>query len=138
MTVRSVEKRCSMLMSFTKLELTRVNSHGSKFSLSYIACQEIFESQLLVYRKEPLVLVRNNSGLRQKRQSFDLDELLGSSTSWPPVTSPGQNFGEDDRETGLGEWVDKVMVNKQEAHGVHNPLGRWDADDGHMSDVFWG
>ncbi|CAL5425937.1 unnamed protein product [Camellia sinensis] len=80
--------------------------------------------------------VRNNSGLRQKRQSFDLDELLGSSSPWPPVTSPGQNYGEDDRETGLGEWVDKVMVNKQEAHGVHNPLGHWEADNGHMSDVF--
>ncbi|GMP87553.1 hypothetical protein CsSME_00039878 [Camellia sinensis var. sinensis] len=80
--------------------------------------------------------VQNNSGLRQKRQSFDLDELLGSSSPWSPVTSPGQNYGEDDRETGLGEWVDKVMVNKQEANGVHNPLGHWEADNGHMSDVF--
>ena len=74
--------------------------------------------------------------MRQKRQSFDLDELLGSSSPLPPVTSPVQNYGEDDRETGLGEWVDKVMVNKQEAHGVHNPLGHWEADNGHMSDVF--
>ncbi|CAL5423415.1 unnamed protein product [Camellia sinensis] len=87
-------------------------------------------------RRKPMGDVRNYSGLRQKRQSFDLDELLGSSSPWPPVTSPGQNYGEDDRETGLGEWVDKVMVNKQEAHGVHKPSGHWEADNGHMSDVF--
>lgn len=63
----------------------------------------------------------NNLALRQKRQSFDLDELLGNSSPWPPVSSPGQNYGEDDREAGTGEWVDKVMVNRQEAsfHKAH-------------------
>lgn len=82
---------------------------------------------------------RNSSALRQKRQqsSFDLDEILANSPPWPPVKSPGQNYGEDDKEMGSGEWVDKVMVNKQEVNRVENPLGCWGADNGNLSDVFY-
>ncbi|KAH7838800.1 hypothetical protein Vadar_031319 [Vaccinium darrowii] len=80
----------------------------------------------------------DNLALRQKRQSFDLDELLGNSSPWPPVSSPGQNYGEEDKVAGSGEWVDKVMVNKQEAlNGVHNPLGHWATDNGLVSDAFY-
>ncbi|XP_057483379.1 kinesin-like protein KIN-14I isoform X2 [Actinidia eriantha] len=94
-------------------------------------------------RRKPMedvgnIEVQNNLALRQKRQSFDLDELLGNSPPWPPISSPAENFIEDDKETGSGEWVDKVMVNKQDAlRGVHNPLGQWGADNGNMSDVFY-
>lgn len=65
--------------------------------------------------------------MRQKRQSFDLDELLANSPPWPPVISPNKTYGEDEKEMGSGEWVDKVMVNKQDA--MNNPLGCWDASD---------
>ncbi|KAF2304724.1 hypothetical protein GH714_037717 [Hevea brasiliensis] len=34
--------------------------------------------------------VHTNSALRQKRQSFDLDELLANSPPWPPVISPNK------------------------------------------------
>ncbi|KAM7521441.1 hypothetical protein LguiA_011343 [Lonicera macranthoides] len=82
--------------------------------------------------------VRNNSASRQKRQSFDLDELLGNSPPWPPVSSPGQTYGEDDKDTGSGEWVDKVMVNRQDAlRRAENSLGCWETNNGHMSDVFY-
>ncbi|XP_059659585.1 kinesin-like protein KIN-14I isoform X2 [Cornus florida] len=82
--------------------------------------------------------VRNNSTLRQKMKSFDLDELLGNSPPWPPVSNTDQIYGEDDKEMGSGEWVDKVMVNKQDAlRGNGNPLGCWEADNGHMSDIFY-
>ncbi|KAI3668302.1 hypothetical protein L6452_43379 [Arctium lappa] len=62
--------------------------------------------------------VRKKNGSRQRTQSFDLDDLLGNSPPWPPVSSPG----EDDREIGPGDWVDKVMVNKQDG-------GRWEAEN---------
>lgn len=55
------------------------------------------------------------SRLRQKTQSFDLDELLANSPPWPPVSSPGETYLEDDRDMISGEWIDKVMVNKQDA-----------------------
>lgn len=79
----------------------------------------------------------NSSVLRQKTQSFDLDELLANSPPWPPVNSHGQNYGEEDKEVGSAEWVDKVMVNKQDVNRVENPLGCWAADNGDLADVFY-
>ncbi|XP_030947195.1 kinesin-like protein KIN-14I [Quercus lobata] len=81
--------------------------------------------------------LRSNSASRQKTQSFDLDELLANSPPWPPVNGHGQNYREDDREMGSGEWVDKVMVNKHDVSRVENPLGSWAADNGDLSDVFY-
>ncbi|KAH9730626.1 kinesin-like protein KIN-14I [Citrus sinensis] len=82
--------------------------------------------------------VQTNSALRQKKQSFDLDELLANSPPWPPVISPGQHYGDDEKETGSGEWVDKVMVNKQDVvNRVENSLGCWETDNGHSPDVFY-
>lgn len=54
------------------------------------------------------------------------------------MSSPGQTYGEDDKDIGSGEWVDKVMVNKQDAlRRAENSLGCWETDNGHMSDVFY-
>ncbi|KAL0459726.1 UNVERIFIED_CONTAM: Kinesin-like protein KIN-14F [Sesamum latifolium] len=75
--------------------------------------------------------VHTNPSLRQKKQSLDLDELLGNSPTWPPVSSPCPNSGDDDREVGSGDWVDKLMVNKQDPIEVENNLGY-----GNISDVF--
>ncbi|KAI3460781.1 hypothetical protein Pfo_017444 [Paulownia fortunei] len=82
--------------------------------------------------------VHRNSALRQKRQSLDLDELLGNPPTWPPISSPCQNNGDDDREVSSGEWVDKLMVNRQDpVFGVENPLGSWDPNNGNISDVIY-
>ncbi|WJZ90408.1 hypothetical protein VitviT2T_009554 [Vitis vinifera] len=43
---------------------------------------------------------RGNSMMRQKKQSFDLEELLGNSPPWPPVSSSVQNYVEDDKDMG--------------------------------------
>ncbi|KAL0420077.1 UNVERIFIED_CONTAM: Kinesin-like protein KIN-14I [Sesamum radiatum] len=75
--------------------------------------------------------VHTNPSLRQKKQSLDLDELLGNSPTWPPVSSPCPNSGDDDREVGSGDWVDKLMVNKQDPVQVENNLGY-----SNISDVF--
>ncbi|XP_075093994.1 kinesin-like protein KIN-14I [Nicotiana tabacum] len=82
--------------------------------------------------------VFSNSEFRQKTQSFDLDELLGNSPSWPPVDSPCENYVGYDKDMGTGEWVDKVMVNKQDSikiNGVGKPFGCWESEKG-MCDVF--
>lgn len=81
--------------------------------------------------------IHSKPTLRQKTQSFDFDEISGNSPPWPPVGGPGQHYGEDDKETGSGEWVDKVMVNKQDVSKTENPLGCWEADNGHLSDVYY-
>ncbi|CAK7348358.1 unnamed protein product [Dovyalis caffra] len=80
----------------------------------------------------------HKSTMRQKRQSFDLDEILANSPPWPPVISPSQNYGEDEKEMGSGEWVDKVMVNKQDAvNRVEKSLGCWEAENGNLPDAFY-
>lgn len=75
--------------------------------------------------------------MRQKTHSLDFDEISTNSPPWPPVKSPGQNYGEDDKEIGSGEWVDKVMVNKQDVSKTVGLLGGWEADNGHLSEVFY-
>ncbi|CAL5208873.1 unnamed protein product [Lathyrus oleraceus] len=92
--------------------------------------------------RQPMVDVGNlalqsNTILRQKSQSFDFDEILTNSPSWPPVNSLVQNCLEDDKETGTGEWVDKVMVNKLDVNKTGNMLGCWEADNGNLSEEFY-
>ncbi|GER34693.1 kinesin-like protein [Striga asiatica] len=58
--------------------------------------------------------VNRHTAMRQKRQSLDLDELLGNTPTWPPITSPCKTNLDDDREITSGDWVDKLMVNKLE------------------------
>ncbi|XP_050364601.1 kinesin-like protein KIN-14I [Argentina anserina] len=81
--------------------------------------------------------LQNNSAPRQKRQNFEVDELLANSPPWPPVKSPGQNHGDEEKDMGSGDWVDKVMVNKQEVRRSGNPLGGWEADNENLSDTFY-
>ncbi|KAL3644745.1 Kinesin-like protein KIN-14I [Castilleja foliolosa] len=69
--------------------------------------------------------VRSDSPLRQKKPTMDLDELLGNSPTWPPFSNHDQKNVDDDREVGPGEWVDKLMVNKQDPNGVESPLMSW-------------
>ncbi|KAL8531035.1 hypothetical protein ACS0TY_007882 [Phlomoides rotata] len=80
--------------------------------------------------------VHENSAMRLKKQCLDLDELLGNSPTWPPFSNGYQNHGDDDREPGSGEWVDKLMVNKQDPVGVENPPVYWGPNNANISDVF--
>ncbi|KAK8611873.1 hypothetical protein V6N13_131911 [Hibiscus sabdariffa] len=79
------------------------------------------------------IKVRTNTTLKQENQIFALDELLVNSPPWPPVISPTPNFQDDEKELSSGEWVDKVMVNKQD----DNSLGCWEVENGKLSDVFF-
>ncbi|XP_021763238.1 kinesin-like protein KIN-14I [Chenopodium quinoa] len=82
--------------------------------------------------------VCNKSASRQKRQSFDLDEMLKNSPPWPPVNSPGQKYGYDEKDLDSGEWVDKIMVNKQDSlPKVGNRLCWETAENGPLADSFY-
>ncbi|KAM7274458.1 hypothetical protein ACFE04_016324 [Oxalis oulophora] len=80
--------------------------------------------------------VHVKSASRQKKQSFDLDEILGNSPPWPPVKSPTQNYRDEDKDGCAGEWVDKVMVNKLEDQ-VDNPLECWGPVNGNLPEVYF-
>ncbi|XP_021821255.1 kinesin-like protein KIN-14I isoform X1 [Prunus avium] len=84
--------------------------------------------------------VRKNTASKPKRRSLDLHDMLRSSPSWPQIGSPGLSGKEDDKDSVLsGDWIDKVMVNKQEnASGEENLLGIgcWDVDNRQLPEMF--
>ncbi|KAF7804886.1 kinesin-like protein KIN-14I [Senna tora] len=67
--------------------------------------------------------------MRRKTQSLDFDEISTNSPPWPPVNGAGQNYGEDDKEMGSGEWVDKDSSNMFMGGNQFNIAGSDDMDD---------
>uniref|UniRef100_A0A5B6YLE4 Putative kinesin-4-like n=1 Tax=Davidia involucrata TaxID=16924 RepID=A0A5B6YLE4_DAVIN len=80
--------------------------------------------------------VRNNSMSKLRRKSLDPQDLLMNSPPWPPIGSPG--LKEDEKEVGSGDWVDKVIVNKQDGVGRdETPSGRWEEDNRQLPEMFY-
>lgn len=77
--------------------------------------------------------VRPNPTLRQKKPSFDLQDLLASndSPSWPDSNSRVNFQTGEERETVCGDWIDKVVVNN------NHSLGDWDGDNAALPDFFY-
>ncbi|XP_059652350.1 kinesin-like protein KIN-14I [Cornus florida] len=70
-----------------------------------------------------------------RQRSLDLD-LLTESPPWPPIDSPG--LKEDEKEVGSGNWVDKVMVNKQDGVGRDEiSPGRWVEENRQLPEMFY-
>ena len=83
--------------------------------------------------------MRGVPSLKQKKQSFDLQELLMANDSPWLDSNPRTNFqmGED-KETVHGDWVDKVMVNKHEAViRDDDSLRDWEGDRAPLPDFFY-
>ncbi|KAM0899157.1 hypothetical protein ACQ4PT_021459 [Festuca glaucescens] len=76
---------------------------------------------------------RPNPTLRQKKPSFDLQDLLPSndSPSWPDSNSRLNFQMGEERETVCGDWVDKVVVNN------NHSLGDWQGDNAALPDFFY-
>uniref|UniRef100_A0A5B6YKZ8 Putative kinesin-4-like n=1 Tax=Davidia involucrata TaxID=16924 RepID=A0A5B6YKZ8_DAVIN len=80
--------------------------------------------------------IRNNSTSKLRRKSLEFQDLLMNSPPWPPIGSPG--LKEDEKEVGSGDWVDKVIVNKQDGVGRdETPSGRWEEDNRQLPEMFY-
>ncbi|KAI3880809.1 hypothetical protein MKX03_034710, partial [Papaver bracteatum] len=80
----------------------------------------------------------NSTSSTPKKANFDLQEL--NSPPWPQVNSSGFSFQrEDERERGNGDWVDKVMVNKQESFHLRdaNLHTNWEGDNKQLPESFY-
>ncbi|RLN43330.1 hypothetical protein C2845_PM01G12870 [Panicum miliaceum] len=77
--------------------------------------------------------VRANPTLRQKKPSFDLQDLLTSndSPSWPDSNLRVNFQMGDEREAVSGDWIDKVVVNN------NNSIGDWEGDSAALPDFFY-
>ncbi|PON67017.1 Kinesin-like protein [Parasponia andersonii] len=91
-------------------------------------------------RRQPMEDVGNieNSASKLKRRSLDLQDILMHSSSWPSVEStPDPNGKEDDKESVSSDWVDKIMVNKQDSLSrEENLVECWDLDSSQLSEMF--
>lgn len=85
-----------------------------------------------------LLQAKNRSLLKQRRKSLDPKYLLPStSPSWPRVGIPTLSRKEDDRESASGDWVDKIMVNKDDLlSSDDNLLGQCQLDNEQLSENF--
>ncbi|KAK3151380.1 hypothetical protein QOZ80_3AG0245120 [Eleusine coracana subsp. coracana] len=77
--------------------------------------------------------IRANTTLRQKKPSFDLQDLLASndSPSWPDSNLRVNFQMGDERETIGGDWIDKVVVNN------NTSVGDWEGDNAALPDFFY-
>ncbi|KAM6578696.1 hypothetical protein CsatB_030533 [Cannabis sativa] len=91
-------------------------------------------------RRQPIEDVGNveNSASKLKRRSLDLQDVLMHSSSWPSVEStPDGNGKEDDKESVNSDWVDKIMVNKQDIiNREENLVECWDVDSSQLTEMF--
>ncbi|PWZ06797.1 Kinesin-like protein KIN-14F [Zea mays] len=88
--------------------------------------------------RQPLDAVGNiearaNPTLRQKKPSFDLQDLLtaNDSPSWPDSNLRVNFQTGDEREVIGGDWIDKVVVNN------NNSVGDWEGDNAALPDFFY-
>lgn len=78
--------------------------------------------------------------MRQKRPSFDLQELLPASnlTPWPESSPRNGSRKGDEQETSSGDWVDKLVVNKQDVICEGDSPSRcWDVNNGPLPEIFY-
>ncbi|KAJ0978537.1 hypothetical protein J5N97_014011 [Dioscorea zingiberensis] len=98
-------------------------------------------------RRQPMedvgnIEARSKYSSKQKKPSYDFQELLATNDSLPWLDqSPRVNFQKDDeRDIGSGEWVDKIMVNREEPGSMTRdgiPIGDWEGDSARLPDLFY-
>ncbi|XP_054801579.1 kinesin-like protein KIN-14G isoform X2 [Prosopis cineraria] len=64
-----------------------------------------------------------------KRRSLDLQDMIMHSPPWPPASSQRLNMKEEDKESVSRDWVDKIMVNRNDSLTSDDSLvGQWEAE----------
>lgn len=64
-----------------------------------------------------------------KRRSLDLQDMIKHSNAWPPASNQRLNRKEEDKESVSGDWVDKIMVNRNDSLTSDDSIvGQWEAE----------
>ncbi|KAK1317036.1 Kinesin-4 [Acorus calamus] len=127
--------------------LTSPDTYRSKSGIPSPAHTNRFGDIGHITQRQPMedvgnIEVRSNSVVKQKRPSFDLQELLMATDSPPwPDSNHLQNFpkSDDDKEMGFGDWIDKTVVNKQESliRGQNDSLRDWQGNGTQLPEFFY-
>ncbi|XP_055816640.1 kinesin-like protein KIN-14I [Solanum dulcamara] len=70
--------------------------------------------------------VKKKSTSKMRRRSLDPKDFQMNSPPFPPANSPASR--EEDRESVCGDWVDKIMVNKQDGLSRSSSLRGWEEE----------
>ncbi|KAI4372292.1 hypothetical protein MLD38_010539 [Melastoma candidum] len=84
--------------------------------------------------------IQNNSAsmLKPKRRSLDITDMLANSPPWTnSASSPSLSSKEDDKESVIGEWVDKVMVKKHDGESRGDIPHGWEANSSELLNGFF-
>ncbi|GJX51456.1 kinesin-like protein KIN-14I isoform X1 [Tanacetum coccineum] len=86
---------------------------------------------------------------RQKTQSIDLDELLGNSPPWPPISSPGPQKhlvlkvmphvipGSHTCNCSCESNLSNPLPSEDLINGAHGTPGSWEAENSRLSDSLY-
>ncbi|KAH0766718.1 hypothetical protein KY285_002589 [Solanum tuberosum] len=97
-------------------ERVRVGSSGSSLSSSWHSMEDVSGN----------IEVKKKSTSKMRRRSLDPKDFQTNSPPSPPGNNPVSR--EEDRESVSGDWVDKIMVNKQDGLSRSNSLRGWEEE----------
>ncbi|WMV12075.1 hypothetical protein MTR67_005460 [Solanum verrucosum] len=97
-------------------ERVRVGSSGSSLSSSWHSMEDVSGN----------IEVKKKSTSKMRRRSLDPKDFQTNSPLSPPGNNPVSM--EEDRESVSGDWVDKIMVNKQDGLSRSNSLRGWEEE----------
>ncbi|KAF7817955.1 kinesin-like protein KIN-14I [Senna tora] len=67
--------------------------------------------------------------MKLKRRSLDLQDMITHTPPWPPAGNRRVNRKEEDKELVCGDWIDKVIVNRNDSLTSDDSLvGQWEAE----------
>ncbi|TMW94892.1 kinesin-like protein KIN-14I isoform X1 [Solanum pennellii] len=97
-------------------ERVRVGSSVSSLSSSWQSLEDVGGN----------IEVKKKSTSKMRRRSLDPKDFQTNSPPSPPGNNPVSR--EEDRESVSGDWVDKIMVNKQDGLSRSNSLRGWEEE----------
>ncbi|KAI9080996.1 hypothetical protein K1719_036976 [Acacia pycnantha] len=72
---------------------------------------------------------QKRASTKLKRRSLDLQDMIMHSPPWPSASNQRLNSKEEDKESVSGDWVDKIMVNRNDSLTSDDSLvGQWEAE----------
>lgn len=97
-------------------ERVRIGSSGSSLASSWQSMEDVGSN----------VEVKKKSTSKMRRRSLDPKDFQTGSPSFPAANSPASR--EEDRESVSSDWVDKIMVNKQDGLSRSSSLRGWEEE----------
>ncbi|MCD7446464.1 hypothetical protein HAX54_007777 [Datura stramonium] len=79
--------------------------------------------------------IEENSASKLRRRSLDSKDFQMNSPPWPQANSPASR--EEDKESVSGDWVDKIMVNKQDGLSRSSSSRGWEEENSLSPDLLY-